>query len=181
MHLTCRPDLCCKHCPSSAWKHQGTAQAQLADAVVCTCRDVCLARHTACKAGCAPFCEFEAPCCASGALSPSGSLSLGLTKRSTAEEVPTAQPKAVGSEQAAGQTGVLSGLQKLLKQISGIPLLPAAAPKPPAQAGSSSREGDTIVTVQPARHAAAASTEEDAREDFAGQLSSDPFCSAHAH
>ena len=88
-----------------------------------------------------------------------------------AAEAPAAQPKAVGSEQAAGQPGILSGLQRLLKQISGVPSQPAAAPKSPAQAGSSSQEGNTTVTVQPARQAAAASTKEDGREDFAGQLS----------
>ena len=116
-----------------------------------------------------------------GAAGPSGSHSHGLTKAPTAEEAPAAQPRAVGSQQAAGQPGVLSGLQKLLKQISGIPLQPAAAPKSPAQAGSSSREGNTTVTVQPARQAAAASTEEDAQEVFAGQLSWEPFCLAQAH
>ena len=120
---------------------------------------------------CCSISGSEASCCASGAAGLSGGESYGLTSGSTAEEAPAAQPKAVASKPAAGQPGVLSGLQKLLKQISGIPSQPAAAPRSNAQAGSSSQEGSTTVTVQPAWQAAAASTAEDAREDFAGQLS----------
>ena len=87
-----------------------------------------------------------------------------------AAESPAAQPKAVGGEQAAGQPGILSGLQRLLKQISGVPSQLAAAPRSPAQAGSSSQEGNTTINTQPARQAAAASIKEVGREDFAGQL-----------